>query len=52
MVDADKPPAKGKPVQVGIQALAEEKEIGTQFPETITKDEAEKLWFQDSTVQQ
>ena len=30
----------------------EEKEQATQFPEEITRLEADKLWFQDSTIQQ
>ncbi len=37
---------------MAVQAIMDEQDMGTQFPEVITRDEAEKLWFQDSTVQQ
>lgn len=50
--DEDKPPPKGKPVEMAVQAIMEEQDMGTQFPEIITREEADKLWFQDSTVQQ
>ena len=39
-----------KKKQQALQTERFENDMATQFPEAITKDEAEKLWFQDKTI--
>ena len=40
-----------KEYEVGVQAEVQEKDGATQFPEAITRAEADRLWFDDETVQ-
>ena len=51
VIDTDiQSPTKGKLKACAMQTEPEEDTKGTQFPEAMTVEEADKLWFQDKTI--
>ena len=51
ITDQENPsPTKGKLKACAMQTEPQEDTKGTQFPEAMTVEEADKLWFQDKTI--